>query len=583
MSAAISTEQVTIERIDDIPLLIALQQRVEIATVIDQVIPRHWLHQGLSIGQLVIGWNTFILSQADHRKVTVRDWAIHHQAILEECLGAPIRDTDFTDDRLGQVLTYLSDDDAWGEIEHRLWQNTIEVYRLKPERARLDATTANGYHTVTEEGLMQYGYNANDLTKPQVKVMAASVDIGTNGHLVATGVVSGQKADDPLYRPVLERMRQTLQEPGLLYMGDSKMSALSIRDDIVAHGDFYLVPLARVGEVPQLLSDCIERVVEGDQPATLIFDQADPADSQRLLAAGYETTRSQSYTSPEGQPWTWEERLLVIRSESDVQRQQTLLFKNLKAAERELWALTPSPGRGRRQIRAESHLIKKAEAILKRFCVAAYLRYTFQREECTHTQYVGRGRGGVNRQKRTITTVRYHITEVVRDETAITTAIARMGWRLYATNLSAVGLPLEEAVRIYRQAPRIERHFHLFKDAPIGIEPLYVRRDDQIKGLVRLLSLCVRLLTLIEIVARRNLALHGEKLEGLYQGNPKQQTNQPTATRLLRAFRHISRVQLEVAGQHISYLTPLSPLQRQILSLLELGEIIYDVPFQNSG
>jgi len=33
----------------------------------------------------------------------------------------------------------------------------------------------------------------------------------------------------------------------------------------------------------------------------------------------------------------------------------------------------------------------------------------------------------------------------------------------------------------------------------------------------------------------------------------------------------------------MSYLTPLSPLQRQILSLLELGEIIYDVPFQNSG
>ena len=61
----------------------------------------------------------------------------------------PIRDTDFTDDRLGQVLTHLSHDQAWQQIEEQLWQKTVEVYRLLPQRVRLDATTANGYHTVT--------------------------------------------------------------------------------------------------------------------------------------------------------------------------------------------------------------------------------------------------------------------------------------------------------------------------------------------------------------------------------------------------------------------------------------------------
>lgn len=65
-------------------------------------------------------------------------------------------------------------------------------------------------------------------------------------------MVPGQKPDDPLYLPVLKRLRQTLQEPALLYLGDSKMSALATRADIVAHDDFYLVPLAEVGEVPQL-------------------------------------------------------------------------------------------------------------------------------------------------------------------------------------------------------------------------------------------------------------------------------------------------------------------------------------------
>ena len=199
------------------------------------------------------------------------------------------------------------------------------------------------------------------------------------------------------------------------------------------------------------------------------------------------------------------------------------------------------------------------------------------------TQYIGRGRGGSDRPKRTIKTVRYVITDVHRNETAIAAATWRLGWRLYATNAPQTDLTLSKAIGIYRHAPRIERHFHLLKDAPISIEPLYVRSDDQIKGLVRLLSLLVRLLTLMEIVVRRHLSQQGESLAGLYQGNPNRETDRPTATRLLKAFRHINRVQLRLKDQSISYLTPLSPLQRRILSLLELSESVYsELAFDNS-
>jgi hypothetical protein len=65
MSTAISTEQVTIEQLDDIPLRVARQSQMGLAETIDAVIPRHWLLSGLSIAQLIVGWNTFILSQAD--------------------------------------------------------------------------------------------------------------------------------------------------------------------------------------------------------------------------------------------------------------------------------------------------------------------------------------------------------------------------------------------------------------------------------------------------------------------------------------------------------------------------------------
>ena len=82
IQTTLSAEQDKIERIDDIPLLVALQQRVGIAEIIDEVIPSHWLHQGLSLGQLVVGWTTFILSEGNRRKVSVEDWAKAHPMIL---------------------------------------------------------------------------------------------------------------------------------------------------------------------------------------------------------------------------------------------------------------------------------------------------------------------------------------------------------------------------------------------------------------------------------------------------------------------------------------------------------------------
>ena len=177
--------EIDVERLDDVPLLIGLQQRIAISELIDAVIPRHWLHQGLSLGQLVVGWNSYILSQADHRKVSVEDWGVEHQQTLSSLLGSDVRRTDFTDDRLGQVLWHLSNDEVWQQIEKQLWQRTVSVYRLIPDRVRLDATRISGHHKPSDDGLMQHGYNSATPNLAQVKVMAASIDCGTSGHLLA--------------------------------------------------------------------------------------------------------------------------------------------------------------------------------------------------------------------------------------------------------------------------------------------------------------------------------------------------------------------------------------------------------------
>ena len=91
-------------------------------------------------------------------------------------------------------------------------------------------------------------------------------------------------------------------------------------------------------------------------------------------------------------------------------------------------------------------------------------------------------------------------------------------------------LTLEQAVEAYRDEYRVERCFERLKGHPLSLAPMYVQRDDHRVGLVRLLTIALRVLTVLEGVVRQNLEKQKRELSGLYAGNPKRRTNQPTAT-----------------------------------------------------
>ena len=104
---------------------------------------------------------------------------------------------------------------------------------------------------------------------------------------------------------------------------------------------------------------------------------------------------------------------------------------------------------------------------------------------------------------------------------------------------------------------------------------MFVKRDDQVVGLTYLLSIALRVLTLIEFVGRRSLKQQGATLVGLHKENPRKATATPTAERLLQAFVPITLTQLQLPQQVVRHVTPLTPLQQQILALLGLPADLY--------
>ncbi len=159
--------------------------------------------------------------------------------------------------------------------------------------------------------------------------------------------------------------------------------------------------------------------------------------------------------------------------------------------------------------------------------------------------------------------------------TAVEQQMQVLGWRVYATNHPQTELSLCEAVIVYRQEYLIERGFGRLKGQPLSLRPMFLQREDHIKGLIRLLTIGLRLLTLVEFQVRRALALEKIEIAGLYAGNPKRSTAQPTTERLLTSFKEITLVLIEAKGEIYADLTVLNPTQQRILQLMNFPIEIY--------
>jgi len=553
------------ERVDDIPLLLEQMQRMGLPTLLDTHFPTHGNWTGLSLGWVSTIWLSSILSRGDHRMVHVEPWVAKRLWTLGITTGQAVTRVDFTDDRLEIVLRRLRHDARWGAFESALNQHTVRVYDLSAERVHVDSTSASAYATVSDGGLFQFGHSKDyrpDL--PQVKVMQAVLD--PLGMPLATDVVSGERADDPLYMPCIERVQASVGRHGLLYVGDCKMASRETRARLVVPGDFYLCPLPQVPLAEGELDTALEAIWRGGQSLSPVMREG-PKGELEVIAEGYEYAVAMSQQVGE-QAQTWTERRLVVRSVRQAHAAEATLRARVAKAIAQIAALNQR-GRGKKRFETMSALRQAVVAIVQDYGVENLVWFRLTQHVTPRPVRAYRG------QPARVDHDRHATVEVRVDEAALEAAVRRLGWRVYATNQPVESLSLEQAVLAYRHEYQVERSLGRLKGQPLSLTPMYVQRDDHATGLIRLLSIALRVLTLLEFVGRRQLAAEGTKLAGLYAGNPQRETDRPTAERLLEAFEDITLTLVKGLQQTARYVTALSPLQLRILELLGFPSALY--------
>ena len=553
------------ERVDDIPLLIEQMQRMGLPTLFDTHFPTHGNGTGLSLGWGSTIWLSSMLSRGDHRMVHVEPWVAKRLWPLGVTPGQAVRRVDCTDDRLEIVLRRLSDDTRWAAFASALNQHTVRVYDLSTARVHVDSPSASVYATVSEGGLFQCGPRKDERPDlPQGKVVQAVLD--PLGMPLATDVVSGERADDPLYLPCIARVQASRGRHGLFYVGDCKMASRDTRARIAAAGDVYLCPRPQVQLDQGEFDAALEAVGHGEHVLSPVVREG-PKGQPEVIAEGDEYPVAMRQKG-EGQGESWTERRVVVRSVRQAHAAEAALRARVAKAMAQIEALNQR-GRGKKRFETVSAFRQAVVAIVPRYSVEDLVWFRLNPYDTPRPVRAYRG------QPARVDHDRHAAVEVRVDAAALEATIHRLGWRVYGTNQPGASLSLAHAVLASRSAYQVERSLGRLTGRPLSLTPMDVQRDDHAPGRIRLWSIALRVLTLVECVGRRQLATEGAKLAGLYAGNPKRETDRPTAERVLEAFQDITLTIIKGPQQTDRHMMALSPLQQRVLEILGFSSALY--------
>jgi transposase len=430
------------ERVDDLPLWLEQRQRMGLPTLFDTHFPTHGNGTGLSLGWVSTIWLSSILSRGDHRMVHVEPWVSQRLYTLGAPTGQTVTRVDFTDDRLAMVLRRFSDDTRWAAFASALHQHTVRVYDLQAQRVHVESPSARAYAPVTEGGLFQVGHRKDDRPDlPQVKVMQAVLD--PLGMPLATEVVSGERADDPLSMPCIERVQASLGRHGLFYGGDGKMAARDTRARIAAAGDFSLCPLPQGHLAEGEFEAALEAVWHGAHALSAVVREG-PKGQPEWIAEGYEYPVAMGQ-KVDGKVESWTERRLVVRSVRQAQAAEAALRARVAKALAPMEALNQH-GRGRKRFETVSAMRQAVVAMVQRYGVEHLVWFRVTPHVTARSVRAYRGQPARVEYDRETTV------EVCVDAAALEATMRRLGWRVYGTNQPAESLSLAQAVVAYRSA-----------------------------------------------------------------------------------------------------------------------------------
>ena len=555
-----------------LPLILGVLRRLEVATVIDRLIPPHPAH-GLSCGR---GVEALVLAILDghHALYTVgkRLEARGMLALLQPGLTRAA----LHDYRLGHILEALFAANL-NKVYSAVALNALEVYAIATPWLHQDTTTIALYGAYADEpkppGAPRPAYGHSKDGRDDLKQGLLSLGVsGDGGVPVRLGMRDGNRSDSVETPVAIEECLALGCEGVRGIVADSKAYSRRTLGLCLEHGLGLITLVPRTWAVRQELEAWGQQ-----QPGfpLLVEKPGRTKDEAPRRWHGHSVLRRVEVEYSAGRVAQEELRFVVVHS-SQLAQQQAQAYTTAQAKEAE----------------AVTAHVKQVQA--RWFACEADA-------EAAIAEYEGRGPGRRGRPPRPwrYHAVRYHrvaetrrtrrprrgrpaktdppLTEsgyrLVGEVEALSNPEEDNGWTVLATTVRSAECPDADILQAYQdQNTTVEPGFRWIKN-PAAISPVWLEKPERIAALAMLTVIGLLVYTVIQRQVRLYLRTHDQQIPG-----NKGLTATPTAAVVLALFSQVALIQLGIADQQVKQMYGVQPHHLLLCDALGLDSSWYEVP-----
>lgn len=531
-----------------------------IVDIVDEHVPTDPRRKVLTHGQACTAMITGILFQTMQ---LYRICQFAKETTVLDVLFPNIRACEYFDDRLADSLDALYDY-GLGNLETMITNHMIKAFDIQTDICHNDTTCAQMFGDAdnrrSDKGIeITFGYCKQ--YRKDLKQLVWSLSVSSDSAFpLFQKSYSGNTADVETYVEQWHHLIDLLGKRDFLFVGDSKVASRENMAHIHDHSGFFICPLPMYAKYEQAFADALEN---HDREALIPY--------KGRINRGFEVPLSIEH---DGHDYLF--RMIVLFDHGLFHRKKKSLEQRVAKTKEAFDDLSNRINTYR--LKTQDTIDRACAAILKKYKTKDLFEYTLSNDPVVTYKNKKRGRPSASKPvgKVAVEQDRFRI-DLRFDESAFDRALNQAGYYPLVTNKPPSRLSVEEAMVAHKNQYKVE---HTYRRSKSGyqLEPIYLHTPERIEAYLFLFKIALQVVVLIERTTRKNI---DKRDKGLNDFMPNQKDyRSPKAEYLLQKFEHVVSGSVSFPdGNEYGFISELTPLQSDILSLLDVPEHCYSYKY----
>jgi len=539
------------------PILRYYFEKCGIESVIDENVELDPRRKILTHGQATIAMITGILFQV---MALYRICKFATEKNVLQVILPMIKPEQYFDDRLADTLDALFDVGI-GNLDLLITKQMIDVFKIQSAVCHNDTTSVSVYgqadNNKTDRSIeLTFGHSKKHRKDLKQLVWSMSVSCD-HAFPLFQQAYSGNTADVSTYVEQWHNLIDLLDRRDFLYVGDSKLICHESMAHIHDNDGFFLAP----APMYESYKTAFEKALD-DHSSEILIAYKD------RFNRGFEVPMAFDY-----QGKVYPLRMVILFDHGLCARKKRTLQNRIDKTRKAFSELDSKLNRYK--LKTEQNIEKACSAILKANHTQSFFTYKIINEPITTYKNKKRGRPAKNAKPEQVAVSHDQFRIVLDfDQNAFDQVFSRCGYYPLLTNQSAEQLNIEQAMLAHKKQYKSEHTFRRAK-GPLSIEPIYLHTPERIEAFLLLFKIALQMVVLIERTARKNINDRDCGLDGFMPN--KSDVRNPKSEYMLKEFEDIVKGHIPLPnGDTYGFVSELNPLQRDILSILEVPHECYD-------